>query len=565
MKQNIFTTRQRAAELIKEAVSIWEQSNSGESLEGLEQDPVLSLFMTALAYQANEIDNEIEQLKADILNEFSQMLIPYDKTNAVPATAVVEVESNDNVAVQTLDQNTRFNLSESDFEFIPLLNTKVYNCHVSSVVRLDERRWKVKLETKEPINNFSGLTFVIGNSNFQDVKVFMQGFPLPVIKPWDYADLPLNKCFSIDNMIYSQSSSFQLNNTWFDLFAKQNVRFFTVDTYKAPSTTSFSDNKIELTFEFIGINDKFVFNKEEISFNCTILVNARIQSATLSTDTPIVRLSGSLNGDAHSQFLHLVRPSDTQVFKDEPIEIRKVGANRFDPEHLVKLATTLITRFSSDYYAFQSIDILKDGNQMGELYSILRSIYSGLNDAKGQYPSGLYLMLKNNNGLRPKDMSLNINYLTTNGSEVNSLLNSKCNFNVSSTSYLKSANLIGTPTPGHDELQNTAAENSLARYYMITNDRLVTPADIKIFCYNELITHYSITSNMISGIKVRNVRNTERNHCGFETMVYILLNDDPFVKRHFLEQIPTVEITLQKMIEIRSTNILPVHVNIEII
>lgn len=100
---------------------------------------------------------------------------------------------------------------------------------------------------------------------------------------------------------------------------------------------------------------------------------------------------------------------------------------------------------------------------------------------------------------------------------------------------------------------------------MITNDRLVTPADIKIFCYNELLSQFSITSNMISSIKVRNIRNTERNHCGFETLVYILLNDDPFIKRHFLEQIPTAETVLQKMIEIRSTNILPVHVNIEIV
>ena len=74
MKQTIFTTRQRAEEILKEAVSIWEHSNSSEHLEGLERDPVLSLFMTALAYQSNEIDNEIEQLRADILDEFARML-----------------------------------------------------------------------------------------------------------------------------------------------------------------------------------------------------------------------------------------------------------------------------------------------------------------------------------------------------------------------------------------------------------------------------------------------------------------------------------------------------------
>ena len=42
MKQTIFTTRQRAEEIIKEAVTIWEHSNNGEQLEGLDRDPVLA-------------------------------------------------------------------------------------------------------------------------------------------------------------------------------------------------------------------------------------------------------------------------------------------------------------------------------------------------------------------------------------------------------------------------------------------------------------------------------------------------------------------------------------------
>lgn len=565
MEHNIFTTRQRAAELIKEAISIWSQSNNSENLEGIEQDPIMSLFITALAYQANEIDNEIEQIKGDILDEFSRMLIPYEKTNAVPATAVVEVVPEDNVHMQVLDNNTHFYLSDTNFEFIPLLSTKVFGISVSSVVRLDERRWKVKLSSKEPLKNLSGLTFMIGNHNFQDLKVFVNGFPLPLIKPWDYTDLPLNKCFSMDNMIYSQSSVFQLSHIWFDLFAKQNVNLFTVDTYKTPSTTSFSDDKTELVFEFFGINDQFVLTKEDISFNCTIIVNASVQSATLSSSLPLVCLSSSNRDSTDWQFLHLIRPSETQIFKEEPIVLRKIAANRFDPDRLIKLATTLITRFSSDYYAFQDIDILKEENLMGKLYTLLKHMSNALAKAKEQYPSGIYLMLKNNNGLHPKDISLTINYLTTNGSALNSLLSNKCNFNVASASYFKSTKLLTTPTPGCDEIQNIDAENNLARYYMITNDRLVTPADIKIFCYNELLSQFSITSNMISSIKVRNIRNTERNHCGFETLVYILLNDDPFIKRHFLEQIPTAETVLQKMIEIRSTNILPVHVNIEIV
>ena len=81
MRQNIFNTRQRAEEIIKEAVAIWQRGFNSEQLEGIEQDPVFSLFMTALAYQANEIDNEIEQLQEEILDELTRLLIPYEKTH----------------------------------------------------------------------------------------------------------------------------------------------------------------------------------------------------------------------------------------------------------------------------------------------------------------------------------------------------------------------------------------------------------------------------------------------------------------------------------------------------
>ena len=173
-------------------------------------------------------------------------------------------------------------------------------------------------------------------------------------------------------------------------------------------------------------------------------------------------------------------------------------------------------------------------------------------------------MLKNDNGFRPKDKSLHIDYLVTNGSAVNSLLNNKSKFNILANGYFTNARLVAEPMPGFDEVQSTDAENALARYYLTTNDRIVTPADIKVLCYNELAARFGITNEMITGIRVRNSRHTERNHCGLETQVYISLKNDPFIKRSFQGKIPMTEMLLQKMIEVRSANILPVQVNIEI-
>ena len=565
MRQTIFTTRQRAEEILKEAMAIWAHSANSEHLEGVEQDPVLSLLLTALAYQANEIDHEIEQLRTEILDELARMLIPYNRIHALPATAAVEVQPDDSVPVQILDHQTRFSLADTPFTFIPLLSTRVFNARIVSVIRLDNRRWKVNLHFREPVSNLSGLTFLVGNPHFQDLKVFANGHPLPIIKPWEYADLPLDRCFSLGNMIYNSSSLFQSGHTWFDLFARQNVRLYAVDTYKTASTQLYPTETVELVFEFFGIDDQFLFDKEQLTLNCTLLINAVVRSVTLSSRSPIVRLSGE-KGDAESwQFLHLIRPSDMQLFRDEPLELRKIAADRFSPDHLVKLAGTLISRFSSDYYAFQGIESLREGSFMEQFYALLKKMSESLAQSSYDHTPGLYLMLKNIHGFHPKETSLDIEYLMTNGSAVNAFLNHKSQFIVSPVSHFRSTRLVAEPMPGYDELQSLDAGNMLSRYYMVTNDRIVTPADIKILCYNELATRFGIMNEMVDKIRVRNLPHTERNHCGFETQVYITLKDNPYIKRSFQEKIPMTELILQKMIEVRSTHAFPIQVTIEIV
>ena len=157
---------------------------------------------------------------------------------------------------------------------------------------------------------------------------------------------------------------------------------------------------------------------------------------------------------------------------------------------------------------------------------------------------------------------MEIRYLTTSGSQVNASLNSKSLFNVPPGLEPAGSLIVAEPILGADEVQGLDAETCLARYYMITNDRLVTPADIKIFCYKELMIRYGISENMVKHIKVWNRRNAGRWHCGYEIIVDILLIDNSFIKRNFIEKIPQVELLLQKMIEVRSTNIFPVQINL---
>ena len=75
-------------------------------------------------------------------------------------------------------------------------------------------------------------------------------------------------------------------------------------------------------------------------------------------------------------------------------------------------------------------------------------------------------MLRNNDGFHPKEVSLNIDYLVTNGSVVNAELNGKSQFAAAAGSHVKSVRQVADPMPGSDELQRIDAQESLARYYM---------------------------------------------------------------------------------------------------
>ncbi|MBP5158197.1 MAG: hypothetical protein ILP18_10050, partial [Treponema sp.] len=130
MKQILFETRQKAQDLLKESLAVWRQIDQADALDGIEKDPVFSLLMMALAYQANELDGEVERLKSEVLEDFARSLVPYEMGHATPATAVVETALQEEVPELTLSEANVFRLSGQPF--IPLLGTRVLNASVRS-------------------------------------------------------------------------------------------------------------------------------------------------------------------------------------------------------------------------------------------------------------------------------------------------------------------------------------------------------------------------------------------------------------------------------------------------
>lgn len=563
MKQTIFETRQRAEELMREAINIWQHSDDNDKLEGLENDPIMKLIITALAYQVNESISDLESMKTEVIEEFAQLMTPYEIGHAVPATAVITTSPQDSVTDIELDSSNEFTLTGTDYKFMPLLNTRLFNIKNINIVRLDGRRWKVRLDISAPVKDITGLAFAVKNQNFQDLNVTIDKQPLPLAKPWDYSELPMIDCFGIDTILYNRSQTYEASATCMDLFARQNIRIFVIRPYRhTPAET----DTIDLVFEFSGINSRFVFDKDSFIVNPVILVNAELHQTTLSAHTPIIRAGGyDKNEDSPNlQFLHAIRPSEEQIYGNSLIEIRRVAGDRFNQGRLVKLLNAVVARYHSDYYAFQSLKGISGDKTLQALQEILMRLTDNARKDQLRQVPGTYIILRDTKLLQAKDSSVNLGYLTTAGAGVNESLNADSTFTLPAGLSASQTRQIASPIMGSDEITEEGAKASLSRYYIATCDRIVTTADIKLFCYNELLTRYGIVRDMVKSMTVNRRQQNERNGPGYEILVEILLADNPFVKRSFLEKASMVEMLLQKMIEVRSTNIYPIVVTINI-
>ena len=568
MKQNIFETRQRAQDLLDEAINIWRQGPFSERLEGLEKDPVMSLLMSAIAYQANETDSDIELLKDELLSEFVHTLTPYEMGHAIPATAIIETALKDDVSEWEVNSESTFQLAGTDFQFIPILRTKVFNAVVSSIVRMDGRRWKVTLDFSSPVSDLSGFTFCINNKFFEDVKVSYKGHLLPLVKPWHYSKMPLSKSFSTDTMLYNSTSVYDASMMAMELFARQNVRLFCIKEHNPEPFLKTEVDTLDLIFEFSGITDQFTFDKQQLSLNCILLAEAQQESVTLSAAHPITRVAGhdeaSGSATASQQFLHLIRPADEQIYGKARVEARRLAADRFNQGSLIRLLNALINKYHSDFYAFQHLKELTDDETMRSLQTILqRMIKACQSDLSGNF-QGTYLLLRPDELEKDRNVSLSVNYLTTHGALVNDVLGESSTFTPPAIFVGSACRQIAAPVPGADEVSDKLCEEGLLRYHVITNDRIVTPADIKAFCQKELTTRYGFDRTMIRNIDVSHRLELEPSGCGYEIVAEIRLSNNNFVKRSFADKIPQVEILLQKMMEVRSTCIYPIRVSISI-
>ena len=564
MNQKIFDTRQRVEELISEAMAVWKQSNYSEYFEELAKDPVFSLLVSAVAYQENEVRDEIERMKSDVLDEFASLLVPYEAEHACPSIAIVQTNTVSGRPEVEMNSYSRFSLGKDGGGFIPLLNSRVLPVRIDSLVRIDGRRWKVKFGFDMPVSDLSMFTFAINKDNFRDLKLFLEGKEVPLTRPWECSELPFTDSFAFKRIMFDGHELYDPSSSVMNLFLAGGMRIFCVRKHNPAEYITEEVNGLSLEFEFTGVSADFSFDRSNLFLNAVVLVNAKENEVTLDTNSPYARIAGGKwDGVLPEQLMHVFKPDSNQMYSEEKVLVRRVAADRFNKAGLVRMLGSLLNKFKTDSYAFQCMKADKRETVMHKLIMDLEELRK-LAIQDGADTEGIYLMLENPS----KNVSLNLKFLTTNGAALAGQLDASAVFSVPEGLDPAVTSQICEPVLGSDELGLNSKSLAVSKYIMRTNDRIVTNADIRIFCYKELMRRYGIMDNMVKNIsvgpKLMRRNDCPGNACGYSILVGICISDSKYIRRILGNRLESAAHVFETMMQARSANIYPIKVKMEI-
>lgn len=516
----------------------WDGNNPNSPLYGMDKDPMMTMLITAMAYQELQIENDIESFRNHMVAELEDTMLPYNLTRANPAITMMSVaKANGNKARCIVGENTVFTLQRNSFmeriacNFRPLFESNVIGASITSVTPTVNGKWKVSLEVSDDRAMLGGVGFFFKNIDFDEIRMYVGEKEVDLISPWEYDRFPMNPDFSFWNLVFNKSMTFGTNEQWFDLWAEQNLQYYMVDPYVPVMLTQ---GHAELTIDFIGLKNKEVL-PGNIVINSFPVVNVNKRVFSLTASEPIVKIA-----DDNDYFMNLVGDYDTVEEADKFI-LRRYGCERFGLSELLHLADTILKKSNTDFYAYQEIPSLQDGDKMRKLKILLKDICNVIKKEKTP-KTGVYALLKENATV---DLAIPLKALYTDGSKGNdfdagaSVLSAPSDFDITQ------CHVLTRSSGGRDEVVNEEEKKMLSRYYTLTNDKLVTRSDLKSFCVKEL---YKYDIGDVSRVEVAIDPDGTRTVVAFITQPNSTLDLESIQQR------------IQRLIEVRSSGLMPVKV-----
>jgi len=536
---------QHRRQLIREAIAHWDEK--GE-LREIVDDPVVQLLFSALAYQSYSISRDISLMEEQVVTEFRNKLIPYHLIKPFPAFSVLEtgLGKNKDSSVRQLtsfyvDEKCVFEFGKNKMPFTPLFRTKIIDAKISDrQENNDENTLLLTLSTNEIIEDFSGISFYFEDAEMApEIEISMNNQFLPLIRPDDFNQLPFTEWFQ-HHYLLREENQLQYGNYdyWLEHFCKNNTYFIYIADY---NINKIKNTSLTPTFKIHFKNNAAFqyYQNRTIKINCLPVLNVQKQSVTLNNNEPVKKLSVD-----KGVFLNLLIDDNTEQ-NDNDYIIRHFGIERFNQEELLFRINDLFNRFITDYYAFKDIEEIKKGDKIESLYQDFRELWPVMMRNENRNYSGVYAMLKLNKNLRYQQNNVRIDYLTTNCELANNIKEGEKASTVSE--FLDKGNtvLLRDTTGGREEEYNEETLNHLARYNLLTKDRLITVSDLKAFCFREL-------KNKIKSVSVQNT--------GEKIDIQIKLKEDISIDP--VETMVDERVITQK-IKVRSLFSVPVCVSIK--
>lgn len=547
----------------------WEGNNPNSPFYGFEKDPLLRILVTAFVYQTNGLKADIQNLEKETIGDLQSTLLPYQLTQAIPAitmirTAKSPTDKNDVFC----DETTTFLVKKESlrvkelFPFHPLFRTKILGATVNGVTKIASDKWNVNIDITDEQSDLSYFGFIVNGLKYSDLNVYWNNEKLPLIKPWEFDRYPKTPWFKESNMAFDKAIVFGGETLWHDLWAELNVNYYMVaPTFRRP----IDSDMINFVFEFSGMSKPFNFEAENLIFNSFPALNVVKKDFNLSNSEPIIKLTiepeydedeqvvvkkiadSSVENNHQDFFMNLIMNPNSSLDDLDKFSLRRFGSERFNINELVRLATQLSVRYESDFYAFQKIHKLQNTEKIRRLDIVLKDIIDVIVNTNVPR-TGVYAVLKR--GAIDTGTSIQLSALFTDGAYSNDI-DVFSEVMPPKSFDRKETRLIFKTFGGKDEVIDKDEKTMLAKYYVRTNDRIVTRADLKAYCFRYF------TQNGIGDALLDVTSVIERENGEAKQHVTLQLKSD-FVRSR--EDIPMLIDRLRKLILVRCVNFIPLTV-----
>ena len=542
-------------EIKKNAFDQWKREGY-VAFKNMEYDPVINLLLLAMSYQGFNIQNNIEQFEEKKLRDFHDRIIPFYLIKPAPAFSMMKTalikSSGEAITDKIIDETCVFEFEKKPkkIKFAPLFHTKIINAELQ-VTGQQGNVIRISLNPTHPtvnIENLSGLSFYIETVEPVDIQsIRYNGYEFPLIKPSQYNELPFTKWFNNDHLFLNQNYFlFGSYDYWQEIFLTNGTQLYYIDQYKTSEIPLNGQTAIELEI----ILDSYADISDQIKINCFPVVNVEKKEAVLTDRYPVHDLSSEAG-----EFLNLLYNKEEKNL-DEYIDsfiIRQHGVERYNRKQLLKQMQDMLSRYDYDYYAFQSINELKNGDKIKRMQEVIDEILYIVNKTeKDDVRKSYYAILKRNSD---EIKNIHLDYLISTGATANGIVkNMKATKNP--TCFDRNQTVLLCETKGgRNCIQDETQKENIAKYYFQTQNRLITPADIQTFIKTFYYKDIKL-GDEIEHLTIKPELETENKWIA----ITIKLKNDSSLKNP--DKIESLITTLQSKITLRSTGILPFQVNI---